>query len=111
MHQDLGRFIQIPLQMADQAGVIVDKAQQQRRDPIAFGRQYLTRTMMEVGVPQTLNIFCFITAHFQLLQSGFGLAATGGIPFGSALAVIAPCFHETLDRTVGRQGPQCRFLF
>jgi len=102
MHQDLGRFIQIPLQMADQPGVIVDKAQEQRRGPSAVGHQYLTGTVMEVGVPETLNIFRFITAHLQSLQSCFGLAATGSISSGRAFAVIATRLHVTADRAVGR---------
>ena len=110
MHQHLGGFLQIPLQMTDQPRVIVDKAQQQRRDPGACSRQYLTRTMMEIGVPQTLNIFRFITAHLQSLQSCFGLAATRGIPFGNAFAVIASCLHVTAHGAVGRHRLQRRFL-
>jgi len=51
MHQGLGGFIQIPLQMADQAGVSVDERQQQRCGPDPGAGPHLARPMVEVQIP------------------------------------------------------------
>ena len=41
VHQGLGGFVQVPLQMADQAGMIINDGEQQWLDPLAAGGEYL----------------------------------------------------------------------
>ncbi len=82
MDQGLGGLIEVPLQMADQAGVIVDDRQQQGLDPDATPGQHLARAMMKVQMPQGMDILGFIAAHLAGLQALGGLLSVNSLRSG-----------------------------
>jgi hypothetical protein len=50
MHEGLGRLVEVPLQVTDQARAVVDEADQHRRRPLAASGEDLARAMVEVEV-------------------------------------------------------------
>ena len=50
MDELFGAFVGVPLQMAQETRVIVDKADQQRLDPLAAPGQDFARAVMEVQI-------------------------------------------------------------
>ena len=110
VHQCLGRLVQIPLQMTDQPGVIVNNAQQHRCDPAPIRGQYTARAMMEVGMPQAMCVFGLITAHLELRQAALRLAGTGRVSPGKSFTVVSPCLEITPDGAIGWYLAQVRIL-
>ena len=68
MDQRLGGLLKILLQMTDQTGVSVENTQSQGRDPVPRGTQHFTRAVMEVAMPETMDILGLEAAHFPLCQ-------------------------------------------
>ena len=58
----LGPFGQIPLGMADRAGVIIEDAQQSRIDPLALSSKHAQGAVMKIQVPEPVDILAFVTA-------------------------------------------------
>ncbi len=106
MHQGLGGLVPIPLEMADQAGVVVEDAQQQRGCPGTGRGQHRDRPMMEVGVPEAVDVLGLVAAHLQLFQAPFRLPGTGGIALWRPLAEVPPCLEVAPDGAIGGDRPQ-----
>ena len=94
MHQGLGGLVQIPLQMADQAGVIVDDRQQQRRGPDAGAGEHLARAVMKVQMPQGMDILGLVAAHLAGLQAPGGLLGPRRAARMDPTPVQAGALHE-----------------
>ena len=56
VHEGLGGFIEIPLQMAAEARAVIENAEQLRRLPLPSGRQYGSRPLMKVQVPEAVHV-------------------------------------------------------
>lgn len=68
MHQAGGGLIQVPLQMAEQTAMVIEHAHQHGGHPLACAGQDLTRTMMEVPVPQGADVIDLEAAYLQALE-------------------------------------------
>lgn len=79
-----GTFVGVPLRMAEEARAIVDKADQERLDPLAAAGQHFARAVMEVEVQQLQDVLDFVAAHFALFESiTRGERAVAGAPWGT----------------------------
>ena len=99
--QTLGRFIEIPLQMADQARAVVDHAHQHRRHPDTLTREHLARAMMEIEMPQRAHMVDFEAAHFKPLQPIARGKGAGSGALGLGLAEHALRFQIAPDGRIG----------
>jgi hypothetical protein len=99
MHEILGGFRQIPLQVRTVPRVIVQDAQRQGPLPLAPRRDHLQRAVMEVEVPQRADVFRLITADLALLASQ-GRAQFAGV----FLRLQARLAHHTLSDHVPPHG-------
>ena len=68
MHEGLGRLVEVPLQVTDQARAVVDEADQHRRGPQAGSGEDLARAMVEVKMKQRAHVLDFEAAHLQLFE-------------------------------------------
>ena len=80
MHQGLCGLIQVPLQMTDQAGVVIDDRQHQRCGPGPGTGEHLARAMMEVQMPQGVDVLRLVAAHLTGLEASGGLLGPGRAP-------------------------------
>ena len=103
----LGRLVQIPLEMAGQTRTVIEDAEQQRRPPFALGRQHLARAVMEIPVPQAVDVLGLVAAHLARLQSGLRRQRAGRLP-GTPRPVLDQVVgaQEAAHRRIGRRGPE-----
>ena len=59
----------IPLRMAAQTRMIVQNPQQMRIDPLPIRHQDSQRTGMKIQMPECVDVFAFIAAHFTPLET------------------------------------------
>lgn len=64
----LRALTRVPLGVAQEAGPIVDEADQQRLDPLTPARQHLARAMVEVQVHQLQDVLDLVAADLALLK-------------------------------------------
>jgi hypothetical protein len=86
VHQHLGGFVGVPLQVTDQARAIVDDAEQQRREPGSGRREHLARAVMEIQVPQRRDVLDLEAAHLALFQAIARGQRAGGVALGGGAA-------------------------
>ncbi len=54
--------------MTPQTRTVVDPAQQRGLGPVAAGSEYLARVMMEVQVPQRVDVFHLVAEYLKLFE-------------------------------------------
>ena len=86
MDQALRRLIQIPLQVAHQAGAVVDHAQDHGGDPLPQTGQNFTRAMVEVQVPKGIDVIHLEAAYLQAFEPVARCQGTGRGTWGAGLA-------------------------
>src|SRR5208283_5406242 len=97
-------FGQIPLQMATEPRVIVENAQQDRIRPATVAKQYPEGTMMEIQVPEPVDILALITAYFPGLVTMLGDLGARTVDRSAARPLEqAVAFHPAQQGNVGRQ--------
>ena len=107
----LGAFAQIPLSMAAKPGVVVQHAQQQRISPLAALQEDAQRPVMEVQVPEAVDIGVFVAAHLAALEAMLGGLGAGAIDRAAAPALEqALGLHEAQHRGIGRGRTQFGLL-
>src|SRR5208283_2656446 len=98
-------FGQIPLQMATEPRVVIEDAQQDRIGPLAVGPQHAQGAVMKVQMPESVDVFAFVTADlagFIAVLGGLGPRTVDRPP---ALTLEEPvALHPAPQRDVGRQG-------
>ncbi|MBI4024546.1 MAG: hypothetical protein HY360_06165 [Verrucomicrobia bacterium] len=57
--------------MATETGMIIEQTQEQRIRPLAMVQQDSQRAVMEIKMPQGVNLLAFVTADFALLEAPF----------------------------------------
>ncbi len=102
MDQALGRLVQIPLQMAHQAGSIINDTQDHRRHPLPLTGENFARTVVEVQVPKCIDMVHLKAAHLQTLQPVTRGQGTGSGAFGLGLAEHALGQEVAAHGLVGR---------
>ncbi len=106
VHQVLcGLLPQVPLDVAGEPRAVVEDAEQERRDPHAGGGQHFLRAVVEVEVPEAVNVVGLEAAHLALREPGRGPAAAGRVGEAAALHQSAGV-HEAPERSVGGQRSQ-----
>lgn len=100
--QARGGLVQVPLEMTDQAGAIVEDAEEDGLDPLAGAGGDRLGAVVEVEVPQAMNVLDFVTADFHLLQPLPGGLRPFALPFGSCRPHQAARAKKSADRGVGR---------
>ena len=78
VHEVLGVLRKVPLQVADEPRVVVDDRERDRRDVLAARHQHLLAAVMEVGVPEPVDVLVLVAAHLALVEPAFGAALVGG---------------------------------
>ena len=105
----LGRFHQIPLQMAGQPRAVVEHPEQDRGAPFTARCQHLARTVVAIPMPQSVDILGLEATHLARLephrrcQRALGPARRRGTAPGQAMRG-----HEPPDRRVGGHRAQFR---
>ena len=87
MNEALCGFLQIPLQVADQARAIVDDAEQERFGPGAGGSDDAARAVMEIQMPERADVIDLEAADFELFEAVAGRQCAVGRALG-------PCLFE-----------------
>ncbi len=100
MHEGLGRLVEVPLQVADQARAVVDESDQHRRRPEAVSGEDLARAMVEVKVKQRADMLDFEAAHLQLFEPVAGQHRALGGALGAGLPVHALAEQEAPYRRI-----------
>jgi len=76
-------------------GVVVERAQQDRVEPLPVGQQHAQRAVMKIQVPQPVDILAFITAKPHGSQNAVRLAGRLGCERDRAgLVEKAVAFHD-----------------
>ena len=101
MDQTLRGLIKVPLQVAHQAGAIIDHTQKHGRDPQAFAGEDLARAMVEIKVPQCIDMVEFKAAYLELLQAVTGSERSGRCALRCGLTEHAMGLEVAPDRRVG----------
>jgi hypothetical protein len=101
MHQGLGGLIEVPLQVADQTRVVVDDRQHQRCGPGPGTGEHLARTVMEVQMPEGVNVLGLVAAHLAGLQAPGSLLSARGSPGIGAAAMQPGTLHKTAHGGIG----------
>ena len=110
VHEALGRLVEVPLEMADEAGVIVEEADQPWSRPLSARREHFARAVVEVGVPEGMGVRDLEAAHLAVVEALHGVVLRGRIVGGDpAPAEKVVGFGIPANRGVGRQGTDLRF--
>jgi hypothetical protein len=108
MHEGLGRLVEVPLQVTDQARAVVDEADQHRRRPLAASGEDLAGAMVEVKVKQRADMLDLEAAHLQLFEPVAGqhraLACSTIHAPGAGLPVHALAEQEAPHRRIRGYG-------
>jgi len=72
VYQALGRFVEIPLQVADEPRAVVDHPEQQRLDPAPRTCQHLAFGVMEIEVPEGRHLIDFEAPDLQPFEAVTG---------------------------------------
>ena len=107
VHERLGGFVEIPLQVAAEAGAVVENAEQLRGLPLSRGGEHGTRALVEVQVPETVHVRHLVRTR---LTRDEGLAARWLAMATFARAQEALAFHEAAQRRVAGNGSKTRIL-
>ena len=103
MDQTLCGLIKVPLQVAHQAGAVIDHAQKHGGDPQAFAGKDLARAVVEIKVPKCVDVVQLKAAHLQLLQAVAGSERPSRCALRGCLTEHAMRLEVAADRRVGRQ--------
>ena len=95
MHQTLGVLVGVPLQMTDQARVVIDYAKPDGRDPFALAVEDLQRALVAIEVKQCTHVRGLEAAHLA------GAIGHGGAPRSTSGLALAP---QTLGTEVAQYG-------
>ena len=104
MDQALGGLIEIPLQVAYQTGAVVNDAHDHRCHPGARAGQHLACAVMEIEMPQGVDVVDFKAAHLQAFEPVACSQCASGGALGSGLAKHALRFEVAAHRGVRRHG-------
>jgi len=110
VHQGLGGLVEVPLQMADQAGMVVDDAEQQWLDPLSGRGEHLPGAVMEIQVPQGERVLDLEAAYLAVLQALLGFYCPGALALRCAPTMHSLRLEKSAQRGVGRQRSQRRVL-
>ena len=97
--EDLGGLGEVPLQVAAQARVVVEEAEQDGRLPLARGGQHAALAAVHIGVPQGVAARDLVAQHLAGFDRRPGLAL---MPLAPALAHQPASPHRPGQRRVGR---------
>ena len=98
--------------MAAQTRVVIEDAQQNGISPLPVLQEYPQRAVMEVQVPEGVDMLAFIAADFTALKAALGSLGSRAAGRTSARAFEeAVGFRETQNRSIGRLGSQLGVLF
>ena len=104
--EDLGGLGEVPLEVAAEAGVVVEEAEQDGRLPLAGGGQHPALAVMHIGVPQSVTARDLVAQHLARFdRASLGLARHGSAP---APAHQPQRAHHPGQRRVRRHRPQRR---
>ena len=101
MDQTLRGLIKVPLQVAHQAGAIINHTQKHGCDPQAFAGENLTRAVVEIKVPKCVDVVELKAAYFELLQAVTGSERSGRCALRGGLTEHAMGLEVAPDRRVG----------
>ena len=96
--EDLGGLREVPLQVAAEARVVIEEAEQDRRLPFAGGGQHAALAVVEIAVPEAVAARDLVAQHLAGLRDrrGLGLEAPA-----AALAHQPAIAHRPGERRVG----------
>jgi hypothetical protein len=89
--QAFGGLLQVPLQVAGEPRAVIEHPQQHRGDPAAFAGDHLARAVVEVEVPQPMDIVGLEASHLEPRQALLGLLGSRGAP-----SALAPLLEKSL---------------
>ncbi len=97
--------------MAAEPGVIVEDAEQNRIGPLAVGLQHPQGAMMKIQVPESVDVFTFVTADLPAFVAVLGHLGSRTVDWPSAWTLEqAVVLHAAQQRDVGRHGTRFRLL-
>ena len=107
VRQGFRGLVEIPLGMAGEAGMVVEDAEQHRLQPAPVAAQHLARAMVEIEVPQGVDVGDLEAAHLELLAARLRGQCAVGAAHRARLAQQAAFPHVAADGGVGRQAAAC----
>src|SRR6185437_3728018 len=105
VHEGLGRFVQVPLGVAAEAGAIVEHAEQLRRALGAGGIEDGARALMEVQVPEAVDVGDLVRASLARRER---LRVLRLAMASLACAQEPQALHEAAERRVTGDGGEAR---
>ena len=73
----LGRLLRYHCSVTGQTGAVVQDAERQRRHPLARGGEHLARAVMEVEVPEAVDVLGLEAAHLAVVEPRRGAPGAG----------------------------------
>ena len=84
VHEGLGRFVGVPLEVTGEPGAIVEHAEQMRGEPRAGGGEHLARALVEIQMPEAVDVLGLEAAHLEVLAAARRARAAPGVAAGAA---------------------------
>jgi hypothetical protein len=107
VHKGLGRLGAIPLQVTDEPRAIIEHAEQMGGEPVPGEGEHLARAVVEVQMPEPVDILGLEAADLQLLATSPGLEfARGGRGHRLRLRHERVGSHVPADSLVGGHAAQ-----
>jgi hypothetical protein len=105
-------LVEVPLRVAGQARAVIENGQQDGPHPLPAKGENLVRAVMEVEMPETIDVLGFITAHLPLLPALQGVTLPRA-QFGHRLTTVPP--QTVRDQVTAQAGvrwkrPQVRLV-
>ena len=82
-----GPFGQIPLEMTAEPGVVIQDGEQDRINPAAVGQEHAQGAVMEIQMPEAVDIFALIAADFPGLIAVLGRLSSWAMDGSTARAL------------------------
>ena len=100
-----GSFGQIPLEMAAEPGMVVEYPQQNGIHPLAVDSGHTQGAVMEIQMPEPVDIFVFIAADLPRFITALGDLGSRTVGRAAPGPLEQPVvFHITQDRDIRRLG-------
>src|SRR5262249_44321018 len=94
--------------MAGQTRMIVQDSQQLRFCPFPLRAENLARALVEIQMPEPIDVGNLVAPYFTSFQPGLGSLGTRARLSANHFAYPAVLFHVTHDRGVGRHASVAR---